>query len=77
MEDRFIQIGEDRAKELRKLNPEATLPENLAELCTRWSWDWFIADMSDDYSRTRGEQNAIRNEVHQKLGELNYPYAWR
>jgi hypothetical protein len=78
MEERFVQIGIEDADKLRELNPGHEFPAELADLCADWSWNWFVADMSDDYSKTLGEQRALRNAIHQRLGDdINYPYAWR
>jgi len=77
METRFIEIGKEKANELRELNPGHKFPEDLDEYMAQVSWGWFVADMSDDYGRTRSEQCAIRDSVHQRLGNINYPFRLR
>jgi hypothetical protein len=72
MEERFIEIGKEEANTLRYLNPGHTFREDLDNYMAEVRWNWFIADMSDDYSRTRAEQRAIRDRVRAELGDINY-----
>jgi hypothetical protein len=74
MEARFVEVGKRDADELRKLNPDVQFPSDLDDWMADFAWNWFIADCSDDYSRTCAEQRGLRNYIHQKFGEINYPY---
>jgi hypothetical protein len=74
MEERFVDLGKDLACEMRELNPGITFPGDLDASMAEIRWDWFIADMSDDYfGRTLPEQAAIKRRVHEKFGDIVYP----
>jgi len=66
MEERFIGIGKESARRyVEGLGIELT--EELEAKCIDASWNWFVADMCDDYSRTLGEQGAIRKSMVEYL----------
>jgi len=77
MEDRFYAIGKEDADKMRELNPGHEFPvEDLDLYMAKVAWNWFIADMCDDYSKTIREQHGIANKVYEDFGkEINYPYS--
>jgi hypothetical protein len=77
MEQRFILIGENEANELRKLNQNHKFPSDLNKIMSEATWARFIAQMSDDYSRTIKEEKDILEYLHKILGDINYPNKWR
>ena len=62
MESRFVHIGYERALDVSK-NNGIPMTGELVEKCAIHSWKCFIADCSDDYSRTTSEREAADKEL--------------
>jgi hypothetical protein len=63
MEERFKKMAEEKCNELDNKTPlmiDGDFKEHLAQ----FYWDWFIADMSDDYfHRTLPEHDALEKKM--------------
>ena len=70
-EARFIKIGDDHANQICELHSIKN-SDWFREQCRRYKWLWFIAEMSDDYSRTLQEQEALHLEFVRYICLLRY-----
>lgn len=62
MEERFVELGRKRAMKIG--NEQGFEPDDeFISFCQRFERRWFVADMSDDYSRTRSEQAELIEEL--------------
>lgn len=62
MEERFVELGKKRADKIGEeqgFEPD----EMFISFCQKFEYGWFIAEMSDDYSRTRSEQESLLKEL--------------
>lgn len=68
MEDRFLQIGIEFAAELAR-QENIKCDDELIKFCQEYKWLWFVAEMSDDYSRTLQEQEALTKRMNKYIKE--------
>lgn len=67
MEARFIEIGKEHADWIRDHNPSIQFNDYLDQDMAETAWAWFLASMSDDYSKTLREQSEIARNIRYKI----------
>jgi len=66
MEDRFLVAGKELAQQIVEDN-DIELTEQLVKVCQSYKWNWYCAEMSDDYSKTLREQHQLNEDLQRYI----------